>query len=140
MKIYFACSISGGRQDEGVYQKMVQVLLSMGMDVPSAHISETGIEQIDGLEEASDIYQRDVNWIEESDLLIAEVSTPSHGVGYEIAYALNLSKPVFCLYNQGEVVSKMITGNSHSLLTVSSYQEWTDAEIKLREYILNLDS
>jgi nucleoside 2-deoxyribosyltransferase len=140
MKIYFACSISGGRQDEGVYQKMVQVLLSMGMDVPSAHISETGIEQIDGLEEASDIYQRDVNWIEESDLLIAEVSTPSHGVGYEIAYALNLSKPVFCLYNQGEVVSKMITGNSHSLLTVSSYQDWPDAENKLKEYISMMDS
>jgi nucleoside 2-deoxyribosyltransferase len=140
MKIYFACSISGGRQDEGVYQKMVQVLLSMGIDVPSAHISETGIEQIDGLEKASDIYQRDINWIEESDLLIAEVSTPSHGVGYEIAYALNLSKPVFCLYHQGAVVSKMITGNSHFLLTVSSYQDWPDAENKLREYILIIDS
>ena len=140
MKIYFACSISGGRQDEGVYQKMVQVLLSMGMHVPSAHISMTGIEQIDGLEEASDIYQRDVDWIKESDLLIAEVSTPSHGVGYEIAYALNLSKPVFCLYHERAVVSKMITGNSHSLLSVSSYQDWPDAENKLREYILIMDS
>ena len=84
MKIYFACSISGGRKDEKIYQEIVQVLNSLGMDVPSEHIAKTGVEKIDGQEEAIDIYRRDINWIEESDLLVAEVSTPSHGVGYEI--------------------------------------------------------
>ena len=135
MKIYFACSISGGRQCEDVYQKLVQVLLSMGIDVPTAHIAETGIEEIDALEKPGDIYQRDVNWIEDSDLLIAEVSTPSLGVGYEIGYALDLGLPVLCLYDRSVVVSKMITGNPHPLLTVENYRDWQEAEEIVREYV-----
>lgn len=135
MKIYFACSISGGRKDEKAYQYLVRVIEEMGIEVPTAHIAETGIEIIDGQEKPRDIYQRDVDWIEESDLLVAEVSTPSHGVGFEIGYALSLGKPVLCLYNQDVVVSKMITGNPHSLLSVMSYQDLTEAEVMLRKYL-----
>ena len=50
MKIYFACSISGGRKDEIAYQYMVQVLIEMGIDVPTAHIAETGIDEVDARE------------------------------------------------------------------------------------------
>ena len=139
MKVYFACSISGGRKDEEIYQKIVQSLISLGIDVPTAHIAETGIEEIDALEEAQDIYQRDVQWINESDLLIAEVTTPSHGVGYEIGYALDQGMPVLCLYNQTAVVSKMITGNPHPLLSVYSYQNWPQAEEILRKYLQGIE-
>ena len=135
MKIYFACSISGGRKDEKTYQYLVQVLKSMGIDVPTAHISETGIEEIDAREKPGDIYHRDVTWIRESDLLVAEVSTPSHGVGYEIGYALDLDKPVLCLYKNEVVVSKMITGNPHHLLTVMVYEDLPHAEEILRTYL-----
>ena len=135
MKIYFACSISGGRKDEKAYQFMVQVLIGMGIDVPTAHIAETGIEEVDAREEPRDIYERDVNWIRESGLLVAEVSTPSHGVGYEIGYALDLGKPVLCLSQKGVVVSKMITGNPHPLLTVMEYQDLAHAEEILRTYL-----
>jgi len=139
MKIYFACSISGGRKDEKAYQYMVQVLIEMGIDVPTAHIAETGVEEVDALEEPRDIYNRDVNWIQESDLLIAEVSTPSHGVGYEIGYALDLDKPVLCLYQKDIVVSKMITGNSHPLLTVMEYQDMAHTEEILKTYLATYD-
>ena len=136
MKIYFACSISGGRQDEKVYQQIVKLLDELGVEVPTAHIAETGIEQVDSHVDANEIYQRDVDWIRESDLLIAEVSTPSHGVGYEIGYALSHHKPVLCLHNQRAVVSKMITGNPDSLLSVTSYQDWPEAESVLRDFVL----
>jgi len=139
MKIYFACSVSGGRKDEIAYQYMVQELIGMGIDVPTAHIAETGIEEVDAREEPRDIYNRDVNWIQESDLLIAEVSTPSHGVGYEIGYALDLDKPVLCLYQKDIVVSKMITGNSHPLLTVMEYQDMAHAEEILQTYLATYD-
>ena len=135
MKIYFACSISGGRRDEVIYQHLVGFLIEMGIDIPTAHIAETGIEEIDSREEPGDIYDRDVNWIQESDLLIAEVSTPSHGVGYEIGYALDLEKPVLCLSQKGIVVSKMITGNPDPLLTVLEYQDLSHAEQILRSYL-----
>ena len=135
MKIYFACSITGGRDDEDIYQQLVGILLSMEVEVPTAHIAETGIEELDAREDPSDIYFRDVSWIEESDLLIAEVSTPSHGVGYEIGYALDLNKPVLCLYRQQVVISKMILGNPHPLLTVLSYKDLNEAEKLLRKYL-----
>jgi len=135
MKIYFACSISGGRKDEKAYQYLVQALTGMGIDVPTAHIAETGVEEVDAREKPGDIYNRDVSWIRESDLLIAEVSTPSHGVGYEIGYALDLGKPVLCLYKKGVVISKMITGNPHPLLTVIDYENNTKAEEILRTYL-----
>ena len=66
MKIYFACSISGGRRDEKIYQHLVKVLEDNGVEVPTAHIAETGIEEVDALESPQDIYERDVNWIRES--------------------------------------------------------------------------
>lgn len=135
MKIYFACSISGGRKDEKAYQYLVKVLTGMGIDIPTAHIAETGVEEVDAREEPGDIYNRDISWIQESDLLIAEVSTPSHGVGYEIGYALDLEMPVLCLYKKGVVVSKMITGNPHPLLTVMEYENMTKAEEILRTYL-----
>ena len=138
MKVYFACSISGGRSDEDTYQHLVGVLLSMGFDVPNAHIVETGIQELDARENPIDIYHRDTTWIEDSDLLVAEVSTPSHGVGYEIGYALDLNKPVLCMYRQGEVVSKMILGNPHPLLTVISYPDWNNAEELLQEHFSDI--
>jgi len=139
MKIYFACSISGGRKDEKAYQYMVQLLIGMGINVPTAHIAETGVEEVDDKEEPRYIYERDVNWIRESDLLVAEVSTPSHGVGYEIGFALDLDKPVLCLYQKGVVVSKMITGNPHPLLTVMEYQDMIHTEEILRTYLATYD-
>lgn len=135
MKIYFACSISGGRKDEMIYQHLVNVLEELGTDVPTAHFAKTGIERIDDRETPEDIYQRDVTWIRESDCLIAEVSNPSHGVGYEIGYALNLGKPVLCLYQADLIISKMITGNPHSMLTVLAYQDLVEAEQILTNYL-----
>jgi hypothetical protein len=53
---------------------------------------------------------------------VAEISTPSHGVGYEIAYALEKEKPVICGYQAGKRVSKMLSGNTHPRITVIEYQ------------------
>lgn len=138
MKIYFACSISGGRKDEKVYQHLVQTIQALGVKVPTAHIAESGIEEVDGQKAPGDIYERDVKWIRESACLIAEVSSPSHGVGYEIAYALNLGKPVLCLYQADVIVSKMITGNPHQLLSVQAYQDVSDADRILAGYLEEL--
>ena len=135
MKVYFACSISGGRQDEQTYQYLVELLLEKGLEVPTAHIAQTGIEIIDGQEDPGDIYRRDVNWIRDSDLLIGEVSTPSHGVGYEIGLALSLGRPVLCLFNAEVVVSKMITGNPDPLLSVQSYSDLQELGKKLDRYL-----
>lgn len=60
-----------------------------------------------------EIYKRDVSLIDQSDIVVAEVSTPSLGVGYEIAYAESKNIPVICLYRpeEGKALSGMIEGN-----------------------------
>jgi nucleoside 2-deoxyribosyltransferase len=74
-----------------------------------------------------EVYQRDIAWIQACDVVIAEVSTPSHGVGYEIAYALSLGKPVLCCYRRDVPVSKMLIGNDMPGITVRSYENEADA-------------
>ncbi len=137
-KIYFACSITGGRKDEHVYQKLVEHMEDAGFQVPTAHIAQSGVEEMDERDAPRDIYQRDVAWIEECDLLVAEVSTPSHGVGFEIGYALQLEKPVLCLYQQDRKISKMISGNPDPLLTVQAYGSARDAVQVLSDHLTRI--
>ena len=85
-----------------------------------------------------DVYERDVNWINNCDVLIAEVSVPSHGVGYEIGYALQIGKPVLCIHQKERRVSKMITGNPTQAITVWAYSDVEEAVSQLRAYLQNL--
>lgn len=127
MNIYFACSITGGREFESVYQAIVGALTENGHEVPTAHLAESGIGAVEAVIHPNEVYERDVAWIRACDLLIAEVSVPSHGVGYEIGFALGIGKPVLALYQEGRKVSKMISGNLDSNLTVSLYRTPEDA-------------
>ncbi len=138
MNVYFACSITGGRQDELVYQKLVGALESNGHLVPTALLASPDVMPLEGVVPAEDVYARDIRWINECDFLLAEVSTPSHGVGYEIGYALSLGKRVLCLYRKGRKVSKMILGNPHSKLSVRSYDDPDQAVQLLTAYLENL--
>jgi nucleoside 2-deoxyribosyltransferase len=67
--------------------------------------------------------------------LIAEVSTPSHGVGYEVAFALGLGKPVLCCYRDGAAVSKMITGNDSPGMVVRAYRAESEALKLVDEFL-----
>jgi nucleoside 2-deoxyribosyltransferase len=121
MNIYFACSITGGREFEPIYQAVVAALESQGHVIPTSHLASSEVVMMDKIVTPQEIYRRDIQWIEQADRVIAEVSTPSHGVGYEIAYALSIGKPVSCLYQKGRAVSKMLTGNTHVNLQIESY-------------------
>lgn len=121
MKVYFACSITGGRNDEGIYQAIVETLLDDGHETSTAHLASPEVMALEHVIAPEEVYTRDIEWINECDALVAEVSTPSHGVGYEISYALNLGKPVLCCYRKGVKVSKMITGNTMPGLELKVY-------------------
>ncbi len=122
MNIYFACSITGGREFELVYQQIVAFLLAEGHIVPTSHLASSEVLYMEKIVTARDVYERDVEWLTACDVLLAEISTPSHGVGYEIGLALTLQKPVLCIYQQGRKVSKMILGNPDTHLKVCAYE------------------
>lgn len=139
MKIYFACSITKGREDEPIYQKIVATLQEDGHEVPTALLAGPDVVKLAMIVDLMDVYTRDIGWMDECDLLVAEVSTPSHGVGYEIGYALNQNKPILCLHQAGVSVSKMITGNSNPDLTVLAYNNEIDVVKLLRRYLSTLE-
>jgi hypothetical protein len=122
MNIYFSCSITGGRRDQAIYQHIVEHLEEQGHEVPTAHLSRADILDEEKVIDPQEVYNRDVKWVQECGALVAEVSTPSHGVGYEIALALFHDKPVFCCFREGVKVSKMLTGNIHPRFKVFSYK------------------
>lgn len=136
MKIYFSCSLTGGRADEHIYAHIVDHLLERGFDVPTAHLARPEVMDLERIVDPEDVFRRDIDWIDGCDVVIAEVSTPSHGVGYEIAYALGIGKRVLCAYREGAAVSKMITGNRTPGLMVKSYRS-EDEVIELIDSFLD---
>ena len=135
MNIYFACSITGGREFESVYQELVAALLADGHEIPTSHLAQSEVMDQERVIAPREVYERDANWIKDCDVLVAEVSVPSHGVGYEIGFALNLGKPVFCLHHRDKKVSKMITGNPHPALTVKGYDTTQNAIFQARNFL-----
>jgi 2'-deoxynucleoside 5'-phosphate N-hydrolase len=138
MNLYFACSITGGRDFESIYQAITAALLVDGHEVPTSYLANTEVMVLEAVVSPQDVYERDVAWIQACEALVAEVSTPSHGVGYEIAFALGLGKPVLCLYRENRPVSKMITGNSEPNIQVKAYHDPTEAIAIVRSFLAGL--
>lgn len=126
MRIYFSCSLTGGRGDQPTYASLVEHLQARGHEVLTAHLAGAGITGQEAGMDPEHVYRRDIAWVRQCDLLIAEVSTPSHGVGYEVAYALTLGKPVLCCHRDGVAVSRMLTGNREPGMAVSAYRDLPD--------------
>ena len=121
MNIYFSCSITGGRQDQMTYAAIVDTLIEKGHTVLTAHLASKDIMKAEQVVDPIEVYKRDMAWVAACDVLIAEVSTPSHGVGYEIARAISLKKDVLCCYAQGKRVSKILTGNTEENCSIYQY-------------------
>jgi len=137
MKIYFACSIRGGRDDAELYYELVQHiktkatllteifadgrLTSQGMNKPSA-----------------DIWKTDIAWVKESDAIIAEATNPSLGVGYEIAKAEEWGKPVLALFRDdgARKLSAMIEGSPNT--TVAYYKTLDQAQRAVDDFLKTL--
>ncbi len=139
MNIYFACSITGGREFEAVYQDLTAAMLADGHVVPTAHLAASTVIELEAVVSPQDVYERDVNWIREADALIAEVSVPSHGVGYEVGFALNERKPVLCLLKEGRKISKMVSGNPDPNLLLCTYRDNSEAVRLVRTFLQKLN-
>lgn len=138
INIYFACSITGGRDFEPVYQAIIAALLADGHTIPTAHLADSEVKALEAIVSPREVYERDVVWIDECEVLVAEVSTPSHGVGYEVAYALSNGKPVLCIHQEGQPISKMLSGNTHPFIQVDRYQNTDHAIAIVRSFLSHL--
>ena len=138
MKIYFGGSIAGGRKYLETYQKIVAYLKSPGHQVLTEHVVQPDVLELEEKFTPEHIYTRDIQWIKSCDCLIAEVSNPSLGVGYEICYALRIKKPVLCLYQKGIFLTRMLTGNTSEGLLVKEYESDSDREKAIGLFLTGL--
>ena len=134
MKIYFAGSIRGGRQDAALYYEIVRLLRNYG-EVLTEHVGDTELGVLGQDIGDRNIHDRDLEWLRNSDYLVAEVTNPSLGVGYEIGKASEWCKPVLCLYRpeKGRSLSAMIAGCM--AVTVREYQSATELPDIFEEFL-----
>jgi len=137
-KVYFAGSIRGGRNDSVLYAEIIAILQDLGCEVLTEHLGDKMLSVSGETGLSKNIYDRDLNWLKQADVLVAEVTTPSLGVGYEIAKAEKMGKPILCLFRpEGEKkLSAMIQGNPSA--TVVEYRKLQTAEHAIATFIDNL--
>jgi nucleoside 2-deoxyribosyltransferase len=139
MKIYFAASIRGGRGLQTTYQAIVDHLKQSGHAVLSENVAfETMAEQ--GISDGA-IYAQDTAWLDECDVVVAEVTTLSLGLGYEIGYALHkVHKPVLCLCKTGTHLSAMLNGNTAPGLRIAFYNAVANGLNELDDFLRAVDT
>lgn len=134
MKIYFAGSIRSGRQDRDWYRQIIELLKNYGR-VLTEHIGDPKITgQGEHWLDDQVIFKRDIEWLLEADVLVADITQPSTGVGYEIARAEQATKKVLCLFrkNSKTSLSGMINGNKK--ITTKLYSNMEDVKTILEQF------
>jgi nucleoside 2-deoxyribosyltransferase len=135
MKIYFAGSIRGGREDAALYQQLIEYLKTFG-EVLTEHIGDPQLTVL-GDDGPTDrfIHDRDLEWLQSADVLVAEVTTVSMGVGYEIGRAVESGKKVICLFrpDSAKNLSAMIAGCKDLILL--KYKNLNDLKIWFDNYL-----
>ena len=135
MKIYFAGAIRGGREDAQLYKNLIAYFKEKGQ-VLTEHIGSTDLNR-EGETSSKDeeIYNRDIKWLQSADIVVAEVTTPSLGVGYELGIAEKLNIPVLCLYrpDKGNRLSAMVSGNA--IFTCREYTIFIEAQKCIDDFI-----
>ena len=135
MKIYFAGAISAGRERQPLYRAMVDYLHECGSEVLSAHVAAADVLSSENTLSDEQIFRRNLEFIDTCDAMIAEVTTPSLGVGFEIAEALHRRKPTIGLCQQGTFLTRMLTGNRDRNLTILYYQQPHEWQAALEDFL-----
>ena len=139
MKIYYATSISGetNPEAENTNIELIKHLKKYG-EVLTEHFADSSLIRVGELTlEDKEIHDRDMKWIMEADVIIAEVSNTSFGVGYEIGRSVENNKKVLCLRRrQNRRLSAMLSGCDK--ITVKDYDRVENAKEIIDEFIEKL--
>ena len=113
-KFYFAGSIRGRRVDADLYRRIIAFLQQYGT-VLTEHVGSSKLNLMEqGRTQDAVIYDQDMAWLKACDVVVAECTCPSLGVGYELATAEQLGKPCHLFYDSSKTqLSAMLTGDPY---------------------------
>jgi 2'-deoxynucleoside 5'-phosphate N-hydrolase len=128
MKIYLACTVRGDRGGVIAGRAICERLVHHGHDVLTTHLLADNVESAESLITEGEVFRRDLAWLSACDVLVAEASGSSYGVGFEVGYVLGRAaisgQRVVLLYDTArrDKVSRLITGNDDAACTTLGYQ------------------
>jgi nucleoside 2-deoxyribosyltransferase len=128
MRIYLACTVRGHRSGVEAARLAAARLAALGHEVLTTHLLEEGVDQAEAALSEQDVFERDLRWLDACDVLLAEASGSSYGVGFEVGYILGRApqtgQRVCLLYDASRkaAVSRMISGNSAACCRVLAYE------------------
>jgi hypothetical protein len=126
MKIFFTASVKGGRSMQPEYTTIVETLKKYG-SVFSEHVAGDELSEYGEVDlSAARIHEREMLALQQSDVVVAEVTTTSLGVGYFLACASMMGKRVIALYNREDALrlSAIIRGDAK--ISVRTYDDASD--------------
>jgi nucleoside 2-deoxyribosyltransferase len=113
----------------------------MGHEVLTAHLLRDDAWEADRRISAQEVFRRDMRWLEECDLFIAEVSGSSFGLGFETGYLLGATTKKVVLFYRRDLESRLsllITGLSHANCQLVPYSVSDEIEILIRKELFGL--
>jgi nucleoside 2-deoxyribosyltransferase len=102
MKIYFANSLLSAPEEFKIEMLEFREKLKNHHEILEYFGKSVG--------SAQEVFCHDIECVKNCDMVVAEVSYPSHGVGIEITTALHLGKQVIAIAKQEATVSRMVLG------------------------------
>ena len=132
MNIYLACTVRGDRGAVAVARTLADTLACMGHTILTGHLLTDDVEAAEAALTERAVFERDLRWLDAADILIAEASGSSYGVGFEVGYVLGRSdvtgQRVLLLYDVARrpLVSRLIAGNVHPNCTTYPYRDADD--------------
>jgi 2'-deoxynucleoside 5'-phosphate N-hydrolase len=134
MRIYFGFTVAGDRSTVDTARRVVQLLEERGHEVLTRHLVSDTAWDADRSISPQDVFRRDMGWLDECDIFIAEVSGSSFGLGFEAGYLLGATnKKVILFYRRGleRKISLLITGNTHPNCTLVPYATAEEVEARI---------
>lgn len=138
LNIYFTASTSTNGEFLPIYKKIVR-LLGNNRVISGKQITDKRVRDAEKSLPPEAIFKRQKELIEKSDVVIAEVTKPSIGVGGEIVYALTHDIPVLALSAEAseDMISPMIAGNPSDSLFLEQYNN-DNLKFRISEFLTHI--
>ena len=117
MRVYLACTVRGDRAGLSAARAIADRLQRHGHEVVNTHLLADDADAAESQLTEEEVYRRDIERLSTCDVLVAEASGSSYGVGFEVGYILGRARhtgqQIIILYDveRRNLVSRMITGN-----------------------------
>ena len=127
------CTVRGDRGAVSALRGLVASLEAEGHTVLTKHLLDDHVESAEARLTERQVYERDIEWLEACDILIADASGSSFGEGAFRMTGNRTADPaqggrVLLLYSssRAHAVSRLIVGNAHPRCIVQKYENPED--------------